>query len=188
MKKLNTKGFTLIELLAVITIMGVLMMVAIPSVTRTIENSRRDTYANITKEYINAVRNAVLADNIECKVGDQDLLASGTPDGTYYLKIDTSDPNLVADLMEKGGKSPFGNADISGYIKWVKTAVENEDGGATVKTTVKYYAFLKDTGKHGLAEETAEGSIKRSSIKTNLADATVSDPAGATTYLCKLSV
>lgn len=187
MKKLNTKGFTLIELLAVITIMGVLMMVAIPSVTRTIENSRRDTYANITKEYINAVRNAVLADNIECVVGTQTLLASGTPDGTYYLKIDTSDPDLVADLMEKGGKSPFGNADIKGYIKWVKTAVEEDDD--TVKTTVNYYAWLKDTGKHGLQAETAEGSIKRSSIKTGLANDTITYPTvGSDIHLCNLAV
>ena len=186
MKKINTKGFTLIELLAVITIMGVLMMVAIPSVTRTIENSRRDTYATITKEYINAVRNAVLADNIECKVGGEDLLASGTPDGTYFLKIDTSDPDLVADLMEKGGKSPFGNADIKGYIKWDKDAVETE--GSTIKTTIKYSAWLKDTGKHGLESETAEASIKRSSIKTKLANDTITYPTvGTDVSLCVLS-
>ena len=67
MKKLSSKGFTLIELLAVITIMGILMMVAIPSVSRTIENSRRDTFANVAHEYVNAVRNGVLADNIECQ-------------------------------------------------------------------------------------------------------------------------
>lgn len=57
MKKLNKKGFTLIELLAVITIMGILMMVAIPAVTRTIENARRDTFADVAKEYVNAVVN-----------------------------------------------------------------------------------------------------------------------------------
>ena len=40
MKKLNKKGFTLVELLAVITIMGILMIVAVPAVQRTIRNTR----------------------------------------------------------------------------------------------------------------------------------------------------
>ena len=54
MKKINSKGFTLVELLAVIVIMGILMMVAIPAVTRTIENSRKDTFIDIAKSYANA--------------------------------------------------------------------------------------------------------------------------------------
>ena len=57
-KNLKSAGFTLIELLAVITIMGILMMVAIPSVSRTIENSRRDTFADVAKQYINTIRDA----------------------------------------------------------------------------------------------------------------------------------
>ena len=40
MKKTNKKGITLIELLAVIVILGVIMAIAIPSMTGYIANSK----------------------------------------------------------------------------------------------------------------------------------------------------
>lgn len=40
MKKINKKGFTLIELLVVLVILSVIMMIAIPSVTSSIERSK----------------------------------------------------------------------------------------------------------------------------------------------------
>ena len=79
-KKTNSKGFTLIELLAVITIMGILMMVAIPSVSRTIENSRRDTFADVAKSYINTIRSSVLADELECGTANK-ISVGATPEG-----------------------------------------------------------------------------------------------------------
>ena len=166
MKKMNSKGFTLIELLAVITIMGILMMVAIPSVSRTIENSRRDTFANIAHEYVNAIRNGVLADNIEC-VTDYDtskyITASATPDGWYYFHIDTMDQG-TQDLMESGGKSPFGNAEMEGYVLWHKATKNKNADNQTTTTT--YYARLVDSGKHGFDEWLREEDIKRANIST----------------------
>ena len=40
----DKNGFTLIELLAVIIILGILMIIAIPSVTRYISDSRKASY------------------------------------------------------------------------------------------------------------------------------------------------
>ena len=178
----NNLGFTLIELLAVITIMGILMMVAIPAVSRTIENSRRDTFADIAHEYINAVRNNVLADNIECGTEGNMVVASATTDGTYYFTIDTTAQG-TKDLMESGGKSPFGNAEMKGYVKWVKTTANS--GAENQKTTTVYTMVLTDTGKHGFDSELAEASIKRANISTNTTAEAATTVSGATE--CKLS-
>ena len=52
MKKLNNRGFTLIELLAVLVILVVIMSIAIPSITSSVERSKakqREQVINIIK-------------------------------------------------------------------------------------------------------------------------------------------
>lgn len=211
-EKMKNKGFTLIELLAVITIMGILMLVAIPAVSRTIENSRRDTFADIAHNYINAVRNAVLADNIQCYIngredGKEAVNASATTDGTYYFLIDTKDNvDAMKDLMESGGKSPFGNAEMKGYVKWVKSTEyeddnknnnnNNEANGSepaeksAKKTTTKYSMLLVDSGSHGFDKELAEAQIKRAKISTKTtksADEALEELKKAKPIECELS-
>lgn len=107
----NNKGFTLIELLAVITIMGILMMVAIPTVSRTIENARKDTFLDLAKQYSNAVKNLWYADGFECG----GYPSSAVQTGTYMVQIDTASTS-TPQLLESGGKSPWGNRDIKGLV------------------------------------------------------------------------
>jgi prepilin-type N-terminal cleavage/methylation domain-containing protein len=59
MKKMNKKGFTLIELLAVIVILGLLMAIAIPSVTKYITQSRKKTLTNTMSNYMAALTTEV---------------------------------------------------------------------------------------------------------------------------------
>ncbi len=121
MKKLNKKGFTLIELLAVIVIMGILMMVAIPAMQRYINNSRKDTFLSTAKEYVNAVRNLHAADELSCAAGTK-----------YYVAIDSS--TNKNDLLQSGGKSSWGSDDVKGFV-----IIDGD----------KYYVQLTD-GTHGV--------------------------------------
>ena len=160
MKKLNRAGFTLIELLAVITIMGILMLVAIPSVSRTIENSRRDTFADNAIVYINTVRNAVLADEITC----DDVTASGLTTGTYYYEINTED-QATKDLMEKVAVSSWGSLPLTGYVQFDKSETDPTYG----RTKIEYSVCLVDTQGHGTDGFIIESQMSRTKIKANAA-------------------
>ena len=157
MKKMNKKGFTLIELLAVITIMGILMLVSIPAVSRTIENTRRSTFANTAKTYINEIKTAVASDELKCS----STMISALGTGNYYYEFDSNN-NSGKDLVEQGGRSSWGNVHVKGYVRVQKTV--NANG----KTKYTYYIKMTDTQGRGIQTETEETNITRSSVATSL--------------------
>lgn len=144
----DNKGFTLIELLAVITIMGILMMVAIPTVSRTIENSRKDTFIDTAKKYTDSVKTMWAGDNLYCPTSDGgNFNSSAVPSGTYYVKIDTTDSSVPV-LLEQGGKSSWGSRDIKGYVKIVIDEKKglygdaNQDGSLSSADAVRTLQFI----------------------------------------------
>ncbi len=84
MMRRNRDGFTLIELLAVITIMGVLMIIAVPAINAIILNSRKNVYVNDAKTYMQEGRKAVVEGRFQ--IDD--------PEYTYYIHL----KNLVDDF------------------------------------------------------------------------------------------
>ncbi len=162
MKKINSKGFTLVELLAVIVIMGILMMVAIPSVSRTIENSRKDTFVDIAKSYANAVKTLWTADGLTC--GTSNTVSSAVDDGNYYVQIDTSKANNYPVLVDQGGKSSWGNRNVKGYVR-VNISTSGD------RRVTKFYVALHD-GTHGIIDTVASGiqsdALVRGNVKMTL--------------------
>ena len=168
MKKINSKGFTLVELLAVIVIMGILMMVAIPSVTRTIENSRKDTFVDIAKSYANAAKTLWTADGLTCN----GTVSSAVDDGDYYILINTKDGARedLPVLVEQGGKSSWGNRDVNGYVR-VNISTTTPTGTTEPKRITKFYVALSD-GTHALLDNNTLTSdeLKRGNVKMTLID------------------
>lgn len=89
---MNKKGFTLIELLAVIVILGLLMAIAIPSVTRYITQSRKKTMISTIGNYSNSAIS---------EVNDMGYGSLSNGNNMYYIPIECIS-------LEKGGKDPFG--------------------------------------------------------------------------------
>lgn len=157
MKKLNKSGFTLIELLAVIVIMGILMMVAIPAVSKYMENSRKDSFIDTLSQYAEATKKSLAAGNVYCNGVSVTEKDSGT------LSVSTSPSDGVAysnykALLKNGGKSPWGNKNLKGYIEF----------SGIYGPARNIYVSIGDGSKY--IGDINAGSMGRSSIlnKTNL--------------------
>ena len=129
MKKLNKKGFTLIELLAVIIILGVLMIIAIPSVTEYISSSRKSAFVDTASGYIDSVRT---------KVNQSTTLQFYDVNTLYLVPVgNQNDGVCVSD--EKGGTSPFSDQWKYAYV------------GVTYNgKNYNYYFMAKDGSNQGI--------------------------------------
>jgi len=114
------KGFTLIELLAVIIILGILMMVAIPSVTTYINSSRKSAYIDNIKQYISA---SVTAVNSGEKIEFYD-------ENTLLLIPVGHDETKSLIKLEKGGQSPYSSTYYFAYV------------GVTYDNSAESYTYL----------------------------------------------
>lgn len=96
--KNNKKGFTLVELLAVIVILGVLLLVAVPAISNVIANSKRGVAKDEAIQVLNALYNCSLSSGSICdknttatyldNIGSIDeLTTSGTYDNITITKL-----------------------------------------------------------------------------------------------------
>ena len=143
---MNKKGFTLIELLAVIIILGILMIIAIPSVTRYISDSRKSAYVDTAKEIVGGARNMV-------NDGKLEMYDTNT---TYYIESSCI-------KTENASKSPYGDFtkayvvvtyDGNGYTYYWTS---NDDSGQGIKNIVRVDKLDTDN---------VESDLKDSDIST----------------------
>ena len=74
MRKLNNKGFTLIELLAVIVILALIMVIAIPQVLNSINNSRVSALHSEARSIVDAYSNAYMSDQLASSTGELSVI------------------------------------------------------------------------------------------------------------------
>ena len=125
----NKKGFTLVELLAVIVILGLLMAIAIPSVTKYITESRKKTLSASIHAYIDAVITQV-------------------NDGEYHFTDSTKVFAIPIECipLEKGGTNPFGEWIQSSDEYWAYVLVQYDN----INYNYLYGFTFKDSAGYGM--------------------------------------
>lgn len=134
---MNKKAFTLIELLAVIIILALLMAIAIPMVSRYIEQSRKKTHISTAAAFVDGLTREIVSNNVP-------LMADS--DSIYYIPF-----NCIP--IEKGGNSPHGSWEFA-YI-----LMTNNNGKRN------YYIYSKDAKGMGI-EGVEVGKLKVSDVKS----------------------
>ena len=92
MKRYNKNGFTLVEMLAVIVILGILIIIAVPSVSSYISNTRKAAYVDTVKSLVTEAKTRV--NEGELKLRDLDTI--------YYI------PSSCFVLEDGVAESPYG--------------------------------------------------------------------------------
>ena len=137
---MNKKGFTLIELIAVILILGVLMLIAIPSVASYVNGARKSTYVTNIIQLIKGTEALINKNQIE--IDDEET--------TYYV------PSTCVLTEEGEAKSPYGKFDPA-YV------VVTFDGD-----NYHYYYTGRDEKGMGVPFITSSKKLTEDSIVSNV--------------------
>lgn len=139
-EKIRKNGFTLIELLAVIIILGILMIIAIPSVTNYISDSRKSSYIMTAKNVINGTRIKV----------NEGKLGTYNPNVTYYIPYtciptENKTTSPYGDFKQAYSVVVFNNYGFSYF--WTST----DESGTGIKL-VPEYTLDVDKIENGIKE------------------------------------
>lgn len=149
-KKKIKRAFTLLELLAAIIILGLLMLIAIPSVTKYISDSRKEAYIDTAREYLKGAVNLVNSGKLD--VYDTNV--------TYYI------PSKCIKL-ESGGESPYGGKFNPAYIV---VTYDNE--------SFNYLWMSRDNQGIGIKSPTADKNLDVKLIKTGVKESDIAPIVG----------
>ena len=125
---MNKKGFTLIEILAVIIILGIVATIGIAAITRNIDKSRKSSFVNIARNYVESARAMRTEDKLPIDISNGRILVMPFS-------------SITGVQLENADETPYGDLDMD----YCYIIVYNKDN-----KNYSYYVTMKDTSNHGI--------------------------------------
>ena len=150
----NKKGFTLIELLAVIVILAIIILIAMPNVLGAMERARKNTFSTEATSILKVAGTAY-----------SDLAMSGSVGGSVCIN--------VKDLGSQAGGQNYLSKDLTKYSGYVYLTINASSGAVT-------YSWDISNGKYrATTANTPNQEIKVEDIDSSAAAATAQNCAAA---------
>jgi len=131
------KAFTLIELLAVIAILGIILLIAIPAVTNTISNAAKNVFISSAKEVVEQAKMYIMDNDISL------------PSGNYYVSIPISslDFDNKSSYNTTGGVIVINNGTVDDpdYEYFVYLSNSDYVINGAIKSSIKAYTVSVGT-------------------------------------------
>lgn len=176
MKKVNNKGFTLIELLAVIVILAILIMVAMPAVTSLMERAKVGAFVTEGESFAKAAQTAYTSSLIAGKNNVGKTITGLTVSGSSYTYFCMTIPELISGgFIEKANAS-----DYTGIVEaYIPTSTNTSTAKYIVSMTNKEYVIngvsLTNLGGNKYLTIGAGGVYGGSTVTNSACSTTVND-------------
>lgn len=155
---MNNKGFSLVEVIAVVTIITILTLVAIPVVSRTISNTRKDSFIENAKREIEIAKGLILNGDMKSNSGIGYGSKCKVPPKGHFTMIPSAAINGSYDKKE----SSFGFEMNESYVM-VVNVTDTYDGTGNSNNLIYFYGGV-DVAMNGVKRYTSEDELSRSSV------------------------